>query len=120
MLEKCNNDQRTAIIKVVAPELTHIALNMHGTRAVQRLIEYLSTPEQIKIVTNSLNPNVVTLIKDLNGNHVIQKCLHRLSPENNQFIYDAVCQNCIEVASHKHGCCVLQRCFDHATIAQKV
>lgn len=67
-----------------------------------------------------MNSNVVILIKDLNGNHVIQKCLHRLSAENNQFIYDAVCANCIEVASHKHGCCVLQRCFDHATIPQKV
>jgi hypothetical protein len=47
MLEKCNNDQRTAIIRTVAPELSHIALNMHGTRAVQRLIEYLSTQEQV-------------------------------------------------------------------------
>lgn len=56
----------------------------------------------------------------MNGNHVIQKCLYRLSAENNQFIYDAVCANCIQVASHKHGCCVLQRCFDHATILQKV
>lgn len=67
-----------------------------------------------------MNPNVVALIKDLNGNHVIQKCLYRLSAENNQFIYDAVCENCIEVASHKHGCCVLQRCFDYATLSQKV
>jgi hypothetical protein len=72
------------------------------------------------MVIVALNPNVVKLIKDLNGNHVIQKCLHWLSAEYNQFIYDAVCQNCIEVASHKHGCCVLQRCFDHATMAQKV
>lgn len=120
MLEKCNHKQRTIIVETVAPELVKIALNMHGTRAVQKLIEYLSTPEQIKIVIAALTPNVVTLIKDLNGNHVIQKCLHRLSSENNQFIYDAVCDHCIEVASHKHGCCVLQRCFDHATIAQKV
>ncbi|KAI7901042.1 armadillo-type protein [Cokeromyces recurvatus] len=119
MLEKCNHDQRTIIVETVAPELVKIALNMHGTRAVQKLIEYLSTTEQIKTVTAALKSNVVTLIKDLNGNHVIQKCLHRLSSKNNQFIYDAVCDNCIEVASHKHGCCVLQRCFDHATVSQK-
>ncbi|KAL7313825.1 hypothetical protein PS15m_007515 [Mucor circinelloides] len=119
MLEKCNHEQRTVIVETVAPELVKIALNMHGTRAVQKLIEYLSTPGQIKIVITALAPSVVTLIKDLNGNHVIQKCLHRLSSGNNQFIYDAVCDHCIEVASHKHGCCVLQRCFDHATSAQK-
>jgi len=36
------------------------------------------------MVIAALNPNVVTLIKDLNGNHVIQKCLNRLSSEDNQ------------------------------------
>lgn len=49
MLEKCNDEQRTMIVKIVAPELVQIALNMHGTRAVQKLIEYLSTPEQVDI-----------------------------------------------------------------------
>jgi hypothetical protein len=32
----------------------------------------------------ALSMHVVTLIKDLNGNHVIQKCLNRLIPEDNQ------------------------------------
>lgn len=47
MLERCNNEQRTIIVDTVAPELVKIALNMHGTRAVQKLIEYLSTNEQV-------------------------------------------------------------------------
>ncbi|RHZ89699.1 hypothetical protein Glove_12g42 [Diversispora epigaea] len=119
LLEYCNDDQRTIIVETVAPELVNISLNMHGTRAVQKMIEFLSTPKQIHFVIVALNPNVVTLIKDLNGNHVIQKCLHRLSSEDNQFIYNAVSQNCIEVATHRHGCCVLQRCIDHASESQK-
>ena len=32
---------------------------------------------------------MVSLIKDLNGNHVVQRCLQRLGPEDSQFIYDA-------------------------------
>ena len=64
-------------------------------------------------------PSVVTLIKDLNGNHVIQRCLHHLSAMNNQFIYDAITRHCVSVATHKHGCCVIQRCIDYATIQQK-
>lgn len=77
------------------------------------------------------------LIKDLNGNHVIQKCLNKLAPEDNQvliyyfdglytyvrplqFIYNAVAANCVEVATHRHGCCVLQRCIDHASDHQRV
>ena len=54
------------------------------TRAVQKLIEMLKTPEQIGLVISSLRQGVVTLIKDLNGNHVVQRCLQRLSTEDSQ------------------------------------
>ena len=37
-----------------------------------------------------------------------------------QFIYDSVAANCVEVATHRHGCCVLQRCVDHASEHQRV
>lgn len=101
---------------------------MHGTRAVQKMIDFLSTQRQsdprydaqIRTIIVALSQHVVTLIKDLNGNHVVQKCLNRLAPEDNQFIYNAVAAHCVEVATHRHGCCVLQRCVDHASDAQRV
>jgi len=37
-----------------------------------------------------------------------------------QFIFDAVGEDCVAVGTHRHGCCVLQRCIDHAAGAQKV
>lgn len=37
-----------------------------------------------------------------------------------KFIYNAVAANCVEVATHRHGCCVLQRCIDHASDHQRV
>lgn len=82
-----------------------------------------------------MQDRVVELIQDLNGNHVIQKCLNRLTPEDAQvshyvtllgfcanelkFIFDGVGNNCIVVGTHRHGCCVLQRCIDHASGHQK-
>jgi hypothetical protein len=79
------------VLKRVAElgELVSVALNTHGTRAVQKLIETLSSREQRQIVIDSLGQGVVALIKDLNGNHVVQRCLQRLGPEDSQFIYDA-------------------------------
>jgi hypothetical protein len=120
LLEHCNDEQRLDIIEKVAPDLVKISKNMHGTRAVQKMIEYLTTPEQIAIAKKALSNHVVTLIQDLNGNHVIQRCLNRLSPQDNQFIYDSVSQagHCVE--THRHGCCVLQRCIDHASDSQKI
>ncbi|KAK4694979.1 pumilio RNA-binding family, partial [Lecanoromycetidae sp. Uapishka_2] len=119
LLEFSNDDQRTVLINNAAPEMVKIALNSHGTRALQKMIEFVSTPEQIQTVTNALTDRVVELIQDLNGNHVIQKCLNRLSPEDAQFIFDTVGLNCVAVGTHRHGCCVLQRCIDHATGIQK-
>lgn len=29
-----------------------------------------------------------------------------------QFIFDAAVTFCVEIATHQHGCCVLQRCID--------
>ncbi|CEL06159.1 Putative RNA-binding protein [Aspergillus calidoustus] len=119
LLEYSNDDQRTALINSAAPQLVKIALNQHGTRALQKMIEFISTSEQTRTVIQSLQDHVVELVQDLNGNHVIQKCLNRLSAEDSQFIYDAVGANCVVVGTHRHGCCVLQRCIDHASGEQR-
>ena len=71
------------------------------------------------MIIQALSGQVVDLIQDLNGNHVIQKCLNHLSSEEAQFIFDAVGEHCVIVGTHRHGCCVLQRCIDHASGHQK-
>ncbi|XP_057861929.1 putative pumilio homolog 8, chloroplastic [Cryptomeria japonica] len=122
LLEVCNDEQRMQILDAVtrkSGELVSISLNMHGTRAVQKLIEILKTPQQVSMVISSLKAGVVTLIKDLNGNHVVQRCLQRLCSEDNQFLFDAAAAHCVEIATHRHGCCVLQRCIDHSVGVQK-
>lgn len=136
LLEYCNDEQRTALINNAAPHMIGIALNSHGTRALQKMIEFISTPEQVRrteappmdpattryqieTIKRALSSDIVGLIHDLNGNHVIQKCLNHLKPEDADFIFDEVARNCLMVGSHRHGCCVLQRCIDHAVNDQK-
>jgi hypothetical protein len=119
LLEYCNDEERTVLIENASHDLVRIALNQHGTRALQKMIEFISTSGQIQTIIGALRYRVVELIQDLNGNHVIQKCLNKLSPTDAQFIFDAVGTNCIDVGTHRHGCCVLQRCIDHASGEQK-
>lgn len=47
LLEFSNDEQRTELINNAAPQLVQIALNQHGTRALQKMIEFISTPEQV-------------------------------------------------------------------------
>ncbi|KAL1583038.1 hypothetical protein WHR41_08483 [Cladosporium halotolerans] len=119
LLENCNDEQRTVLIGNCMSSMTQIALNQHGTRALQKMIEYVSTPQQTQMIIDAMRYDVVQLIQDLNGNHVIQKCLNHLSSADAQFIFDAVGVHCVPVGTHRHGCCVLQRCVDHASGAQK-
>ncbi|QIX02290.1 hypothetical protein AMS68_007807 [Peltaster fructicola] len=119
LLEYCSDQQRTELIDGTTNRMAEIALNQHGTRALQKMIEFIVTEEQTELIIEALRFKVVMLIQDLNGNHVIQKCLNHLKSADAQFIFDAVGANCVTVGTHRHGCCVLQRCIDHATGTQK-
>eukprot|EP00475_Leptophrys_vorax_P035745 TRINITY_DN5931_c0_g1_i1.p1 TRINITY_DN5931_c0_g1~~TRINITY_DN5931_c0_g1_i1.p1 ORF type:complete len:749 (+),score=136.68 TRINITY_DN5931_c0_g1_i1:128-2374(+) len=119
LIDCCGEERRMMVVSKVSEDLVAISLNIHGTRVVQKLVEVISTQDEIDVLVHSLSQSVVTLTKDLNGNHVIQRCLHHLPAPDNQFIFDAISSYCVSVATHKHGCCVLQRCVDYATEKQK-
>ena len=46
LLEYSTDEQRNIICESVAQDLVNISLNMHGTRAVQKMIDFLSTRRQ--------------------------------------------------------------------------
>ncbi|GLT70949.1 hypothetical protein SLA2020_429950 [Shorea laevis] len=117
LLDVCNEEQRKQILLMVTEEpgqLVRISLNTHGTRVVQKLIETLKTRHEISLVITALEPGFLSLIKDLNGNHVVQRCLQCLGIEDNKFIFVAAAKYCVDIATHRHGCCVLQRCISHS------
>ena len=120
LCEQCSETQRTVLIGRVAAEIPRVSCEMHGTRAVQKVVEQLRTPEQIRIMRTALSQHTVPMVKDLNANHVIQKCLQKFDTESKQFIYDAVTSQLHDVAMHRHGCCVLQRCIDFGSPEQKM
>ncbi|CCE88678.1 Piso0_001455 [Millerozyma farinosa CBS 7064] len=119
LFENVSTDQRIILVKNSSPEFIKIALDTHGTRALQKLVECITTEEEGRIIIESLSPHIVSLSRDLNGNHVVQKCLQKLKPSENQFIFDTASMYCNEIATHRHGCCVLQRCLDHGNAEQR-
>lgn len=66
------------------PNKLVIGVMITSTRVVQKLIETLKTRQQISLVKAALKPGFLDLIKDLNGNHVLQRCLQCLSNEDNE------------------------------------
>jgi hypothetical protein len=74
LLEFCNDEERTSLIKSASRDLVRIALNQQGTRALQKIIHFITIPSLAQTIIDVLRFRVVELIQDLNGNHVIQKC----------------------------------------------
>ncbi|GKV21822.1 hypothetical protein SLEP1_g31764 [Rubroshorea leprosula] len=117
LLEVCDEDQRMQILLAITRkpgDLVRISCDMHGTRAVQKVIETLKTPQQYSMVVSALKPGIVTLIKNMNGNHVAQRCLQYLMPNYSEFLFEAATANCVELATDRHGCCVLQKCLSYS------
>lgn len=65
----------------------NVIMCFFSTRVVQRLIQTVKTRRQISLLKTALEPGFLDLIKDLHGNHVVQRCLHGLSNEDNKVRY---------------------------------
>ncbi len=114
----CTVEQLDAVLISAGPSLCAVAVDQHGTRALQKLIERISTRKQRMLLERYLAPYVVALIGDLNGNHVIQKCVQRFRDSDLQFIVDQISANIVPVSTHKHGCCVLQKLLNKCNMQQ--
>lgn len=69
LLEYSTDEQRNVICESVAQDLVNISLNMHGTRAVQKMIDFLSTRRQASMISLlispiTLNDHEIRLISD--------------------------------------------------------
>lgn len=120
LIDYCDESSLNLILEILQYNLFQISINQHGTRALQKIINSLNNEYQLSLLINGLSPFIIELIKDLNGNHVIQKILNKYSPEECQFIYDSIINDLFVVATHKHGCCVLQKCLNHVNRVQLV
>lgn len=75
----------------------------------------IETAEEATLFIDQLKPQALRLILDGNSNHVIQRCLQKFDSCHTEVILNTVAQHGYDVARHRHGCCVLQRCMDYAT-----
>ncbi|CAF2336531.1 BnaA10g13420D [Brassica napus] len=94
-----NQEQRTKILINLTSTpalLIEISLHNYGTRVVQKLIETVRTKTEINLVKLALKPGLLSL-----------------------FILEGATRFCATIATHKHGCCVLQHCVKYSVGAER-
>jgi mRNA-binding protein PUF3 len=75
--------------------------------------------EQQAELTKELEPEIIRVIRDQNGNHVVQKIIELVPRKYTDFIMDALRGQVTGLASHTYGCRVIQRMLEHGTEADK-
>ena len=108
MFKPMSQDQIKEIINILEPNIFDIGCNSHGTRVLQALIEKLTNKSLKDYFLNIITPYIIPLLKDLNGTHIVQKFAEHY-PEYNPFINNIIIENSCILATHRHGCCVIQK-----------
>ena len=112
-VEYCDKKIISKMFSQISNTLYEISINNYGTRPVQKMIENLAlnmTTQDINIILGMTKGNVLELIKDINGNRVIQSIIQNfknkelLSP-----LYKELNENITEILRTKSGCCVFSK-----------
>ena len=108
MFASMSQEQLHQIIYIFSPHFYDIGANPHGTRVLQQLINHLSSPFLIEFFLTVMTPYIVVLLKELNGTHVVQKFAFDY-PQYAPFVNKIIVENSPSLATHRHGCCVIQK-----------
>jgi hypothetical protein len=103
------------IIEIISSSFLDIGVNTHGTRVIQQLINFLSTKELVNLFLSIIKQYVIPLLKELNGTHIINKFVND-HPECADEINKIIIDNCSILATHRHGCSIIQKIIEGTDI----
>ncbi|KAF9451210.1 hypothetical protein P691DRAFT_757490 [Macrolepiota fuliginosa MF-IS2] len=120
LFEKCSSTPRFAMLERLAPHLAMIGIHKNGTWAAQKIIECVSSPDEVGLIAQNLRAYAPPLLLDQFGNYVVQCCL-RFGQPANDFIFDAIVDRMWEVAQGRFGARSMRACLEspHITISQQ-
>jgi hypothetical protein len=115
MFEHGNQSQKKVLANQMKGHVWTLSLQMYGCRVVQKAFEYVLTDQQATLVKELDGPNsqILKIVRDQNGNHVVQKAIERIPGEHIQFIVDAHRGQMMKMSTHQYGCRVVQRMLEY-------
>ena len=121
IIEDVCYERKKEILLIIQQNFLILGVSPHGTRVVQKIIESVfNFPDLIAIFISVFDANMISLIKDVNGNHIIIKFVNIYKSPVNDFIYRLLNDHIVEISTDKHGCCVIQKCIEAANNDQQV
>ena len=121
LFEHGNQSQKKVLANNMKGHIWTLSMQMYGCRVVQKALEHVLTDQQASLVKELDGPNkqILKVIRDQNGNHVVQKAIERVPAEHIQFIIEAHKGEVVKLATHTYGCRVIQRILEFCEPAAK-
>ncbi|KAG6866101.1 hypothetical protein C0991_008853 [Blastosporella zonata] len=120
LFEKCSAAPRFMMLERITPHLAMIGIHKNGTWAAQKIIECVTSQEEVAVIAQNLRAYAPPLLLDQFGNYVVQCCLRFGAPAND-FIFDAIVDRMWEVAQGRFGARSMRACLEspHITLSQQ-
>lgn len=91
LLDKGNELVRTQMVQLMKDHYSDFIFQTYSCRVVQKVIEiYRDNDEVANTILSVIRNNVVDIIQDNNGNHVIQKCFECFDPRKVEFMCEEI------------------------------
>eukprot|EP00210_Caulerpa_lentillifera_P003984 g3801.t1 len=111
LLQNGSSIYRQNIATQIKENTLELTLHVYGCRVVQKALEVLEYDEKCEMM-RKLERHIARCVKDMNGNHVVQKAIRVMKLENIPFILTSVQERGLSYAVHPYGCRVVQRILE--------
>ena len=121
MFEHGNQSQKKVLANQMKGHVMHLSMQMYGCRVVQKAFEHVLIDQQASLVKelDGSGLQILRVVKDQNGNHVVQKAIERIPGEHIQFIVNAHRGQMYKMSTNQYGCRVVQRMLEHCQTEAK-
>jgi len=119
ILELGTIQQKLKIYEIMKGKIFMLSQHTYSCRVIQKALEEFKNngPVQDEML-RELSTDIICLVEDQNGNHVIQKCIETIPSEKLKFIIDQVTEKIERLPFHAFGCRVIQRILEFSTFEQ--
>jgi hypothetical protein len=107
MFPYLNQEQIEYILKIIKPDFLEICVNNHGTRVIQRIMDFLITEKNRYLFFEIIKPLFTNLINEVNGTHIIYKFI-KVFLEFSEASNEIIINNIVAISTNKRGCIFIQ------------
>ena len=107
MFHYLNEEQILYILKLLHPNFLDICIDKHGTRVIQRIMDYLTTYKTRQLFFYIIKPIFCKILNEYNGTHIIYK-FFQFFPEFLVEANDIIIVNISIICINKRGCVFLE------------